>query len=231
MKLKNLLLIGVAIVFASCGGEKKDSSENDTVGDADTLTEEPTAPTILAVNHQVTDFGVWHAAYLEKSKEDSRIGVLQSIDDPNMVHVAEKSKSHEAVMERMGSEEMKATMAEAGVVGEPEVTLENVRYMNESPAELKAGDHVAIIRHEVKDYDAWKVHFDADNDNRVKAGMECRALLTVEGNDNMVVLVFGVKDLEACQGMLADPKMAEVMAEAGVMGEPSVSYWVVPGGE
>ncbi len=228
MRLRNLTLLAAAFMLAACGGEKK-APDEDVVDEvvSDTVASAPSMTTV-AVNHAVSDFAAWHAMYKEKSNVDARVGVLQSVDDPNMVHVAEMTESHESAMARMGSEEFKAMMADAGIVGEPEVSYLNMKYMNKEAAELKPGDYVAAIKHQVSDYAVWREKFDADNDNRLAAGLVCRGLGTIEGNDNMVFIVLGVADLEKCKGMLSDPKMMEVMREAGVMGEPEVSYWVVP---
>ena len=232
MQFKKLLMLAAVAMLAACGGAGDAPVEEAAAVEEAPMEEVADAAsevmTIVAVDHEVSDYAAFKAAYNEKSDPESRLSVLQGTDNPNMVHVAEFTASHEEAMARFSSEEMMTAMAEAGVIGEPEVHYLNMVYLNKEAAELAPGNYVASITHEVSDYDSWRVAFDADNDNRMAAGLECRGLGRVEGNENMIVVVLGVNDLEACKAMLADPAMMEKMQEAGVTGEPTVKYWVVP---
>ncbi len=85
---------------------------------------------MIVVHHKVKDFAAWKLAFDEhaavrKTAGLSKAHVLQAVDDPNAVTVlldftdAAKAKAFGT------SDELKARMKSAGVIGKPEIHILN----------------------------------------------------------------------------------------------------------
>lgn len=82
----------------------------------------------LLVRHQVKDFKAWHEAFLGFADLNARYGAsnpqaFHSVEDPNDVTVKQDLESVEAAQKLLASEEIKAAMSQAGVVGPPTVWI------------------------------------------------------------------------------------------------------------
>lgn len=85
---------------------------------------------MIVVHHKVKDFAAWKQSFdghapVRKAAGLTRAHVLQAVDDPNAVTVlldftdADKAKAFGK------SDELKARMKSAGVIGKPEIHLLN----------------------------------------------------------------------------------------------------------
>lgn len=77
-----------------------------------------------------------------------------------------------------------------------------------------------IVRHRVRDYDAWLPGFIEHGEVRRRYGGLGHQVyrLTEDPNDVTVVLLF--KDTEGARAFVADPSLAEAMQRAGVVSAP-----------
>ena len=78
------------------------------------------------IQHRIEDFAAWKPVYdaHEGRKQYSfEERVLQTIDDPNNVIVILDSDSADRLRDFLQSDDLKAAMRDAGVVGEPTVWL------------------------------------------------------------------------------------------------------------
>lgn len=80
----------------------------------------------VIVRHQVADYNKWKQAFdahlnhrMASGETGSR--VLQSVDDPRDVTLVLDWQSVESARRFMASDELRTTMKEAGVLGEPEI--------------------------------------------------------------------------------------------------------------
>lgn len=79
-----------------------------------------------------------------------------------------------------------------------------------------------IVRHKVKDFNAWKPYFLGDAKRRRESGFT-RWQVTRNANDkNEVVVIFECENLEKAKPMFSDPSLAELMKKAGVTDQPTV---------
>jgi hypothetical protein len=76
------------------------------------------------------------------------------------------------------------------------------------------------VRHEVKDFAAWKKVFDADATNRAAAGLTDLIVVREADNPNLVGLVFGVSDIAKAKAMSGSPQLKAEMERGGVIGAP-----------
>jgi hypothetical protein len=86
-----------------------------------------------------------------------------------------------------------------------------------------AGDAVIIITHEVKDFAVWKKGYDADKDNREKAGLTVRYLARDAEKPNVVTVVMEAPNAAAGRAFATNPMLKEVMTKAGVISVPSIT--------
>ena len=80
----------------------------------------------VIVRHKVADYTKWKQAfdaYLNRRMASGETGfrVFQSIDDPRDVTVFTDWESSDSARRFMSSEDLRGTMRNAGVVGDPEV--------------------------------------------------------------------------------------------------------------
>lgn len=81
-----------------------------------------------------------------------------------------------------------------------------------------------LIRHKVRDFEAWKLDYDAHRAKRVEAGLTERHLLRNADNGNEVVLLFEARDLGAARAFSASPNLRETMQAAGVVDRPDIYF-------
>lgn len=81
-----------------------------------------------------------------------------------------------------------------------------------------------IVKHTVKDYEAWKKVFDADAVNREPVSTGGRLLRSAE-NPNEVTVVLQVKHLEKAKEWAQNPKLKETMQSAGVTSAPDIRFY------
>ena len=86
--------------------------------------------TYIIVTHPVKDFATWKGVFdkfesVRKEGGELSAVVLRHADDPNMVTVLNTWTSIDAFQEFFGQEELKAGMAEAGVIAPPTVIVAN----------------------------------------------------------------------------------------------------------
>ena len=74
------------------------------------------------VQHRVEDFNTWKQAYDAhegRKKHGFRDKVLQVADDPNNVVIILETDNLEGLQEFLRSDDLKAAMGAAGVIGQP----------------------------------------------------------------------------------------------------------------
>lgn len=81
-----------------------------------------------------------------------------------------------------------------------------------------------VIRHKVKDYDTWKVHFDAHSVKRAAAGSTGGHLLRGLDDPNEVVIFFKWDELDKARLFVESPDLREIMEKAGVTDKPDVYF-------
>jgi hypothetical protein len=82
-----------------------------------------------------------------------------------------------------------------------------------------------IVNSEVKNYSDWKKVYDADEENRLKAGLRQTGLYQSVNNQNSVTLIFEAPSVEAINSFMSSPKLKEAMEKGGVIGMPDVKIF------
>ena len=82
--------------------------------------------------------------------------------------------------------------------------------------------HFVLIRHNVRDFKAWKVGFDNHRPKRIEAGLFEKQLLRSADNGDEVVLLLEAKDLNRAKAFIASADLRETMQTFGVVDKPDV---------
>ena len=81
-------------------------------------------------------------------------------------------------------------------------------------------DSLAMLRHKVADYSAWRPAYDADAPRRESAGLKELGVYRDAADQNMILMLVEVEDASVLRAMMASPDLAEKMKEAGVISKP-----------
>lgn len=227
-------LLFFAGFFFACGSpDANDSGESDSetteeMVDDQADSEEMTSPkTALIIAHEVEDYETWKAAFDEhasarQAANMSDWALLTGRDNPNMVTVIENVGDMEAAQAFIQSEDLQAAMAGAGVKGEPDIRFVNVRVLD--PEAGQSSDLRLYVRHKVEDFDTWQEVFASKGDMHTEAGISPVAIARNMEDGNDVTVVLTAADYGALESFINNPELKVAMTEAGVIGEPQLSY-------
>lgn len=81
-----------------------------------------------------------------------------------------------------------------------------------------------IVRHKVKDFNAWKTLFQAHESERVAAGLTNPRLLRSADDPSEVVILLDAADLGVAKAFAASEELRSEMAAAGVVDKPDVYF-------
>jgi hypothetical protein len=79
-----------------------------------------------------------------------------------------------------------------------------------------------IISHECKNYSDWRKVFDADEENRSKAGFKSTGVYHSFDNANKITIFGEAPSAEVINGFMSNPALKEAMEKGGVIGMPDV---------
>lgn len=81
-----------------------------------------------------------------------------------------------------------------------------------------------LVKHTVKDYDTWKTHFDDHGEMRAEYGGRGYRLFRTPEDANELVIELDWDSAENAKSFLEDSDVRDVMTEAGVVGEPEITF-------
>ena len=81
-----------------------------------------------------------------------------------------------------------------------------------------------IVRHKVKDYDAWRPVFDADMKAQEAAGLTRPRVLRSADDPNELVILFDDMETAAAKEFAASDELKQKMMAAGVIDQPTIYF-------
>ena len=81
-----------------------------------------------------------------------------------------------------------------------------------------------FVRHKVQDYSKWRKIYDAFRDEQQEGGVVDEVVYQTAGEPNDVTVTHEFATLEQAQAFVNHPQLKEAMAEAGVVGAPSIWF-------
>lgn len=189
-------------------------------------------PTVAAVvNHRVKDYDAWKRAFDQHADARRAAGIVshhinRDVDDPNLLSIYLAGTDRAKLEAFFASEDLKATMANAGVEGPPTITLM-------TPVEDKTQKrdplYGVIVIHPVADFDAWKKVYDEVDGIRRDAGIVGQAVNRSLADPNLVIVYHQAESIEALRAFTASDKLKSAMQRAGVAGPPKFMYEIGAG--
>lgn len=85
-----------------------------------------------------------------------------------------------------------------------------------------------FARHAIADFDTWKQVYDAFDEERRGLGVRGHAVFRAVDDPNDVTAWHDFESLEEAQAFAGSDRLREVMASAGVQGEPSIWFATAP---
>jgi hypothetical protein len=224
-KLLPVLLIAI---LASCnsGTDKKDVADTVSVavpGPSQVLKEE------MFIKHKVANYAKWKPVYDADSSTRLANGlhdhiVARGVDDSNMVMLIFYMDDLAKAQTLAADPKLKETMKKAGVTGPPEIDYVH-RVFNDNSSTSQVAR--VMIKHKVKDWDAWKKVFDEDKQARMDAGLSDRMVGYSVGDNHMVTIVLVINDEAKAKAFMKDKRLADKMKAGGVEGPPSIFFYRV----
>jgi hypothetical protein len=83
----------------------------------------------------------------------------------------------------------------------------------------------SIVRHRVRDYDAWRAVYDSFADVQKAGGVRAEAVFQAVDDPNDVTVTHDFDDAATAQAFFESPELRDAMMRAGVEGEPEL--WLV----
>lgn len=182
-------------------------------------------PARVFVRHAVNDYAAWRPVYDGfGAAHDKKVvlaqAVYRSADDPNDVTVTHDFASLEKAQAFMAAPELKATMEKSGVKGEPSIWITMGK-----PDHVPAKGVVRVfIQHEVADVVTWRKAYDGFDVTRRKLGVIAQSVYMVADKPTNVIVTHDFKTLAAAKAFAGSDELKNVMAKAGVVGQPQVWF-------
>lgn len=234
-KFLSLAAIAMLMLFScnSGGNNSATTTSTDSTMEDSTATVTPETPapsefTVL-IKQKVANFSKWLPGY--EAHDSARVAsglhnfvVGRGLKDSNLVlvalHVDDTAKAKQFAM----SPGLMEAMKKAGVIGKPTFYYTINRFHD--PA-TDSSTQRAIINFKVKDYDAWKIVFDSDKQERMNAGITDRAINQFLDDPHMVSLVMAIADMKKAKDFMNTKELKHRMDSAGVVGPPDVFFYHV----
>jgi len=217
-----LVLVG-GLFWVSCTG-RKDLQDKSQAFDSVTLTPYSGA-TAVAITHEVRDYAGWLSAYTAHSDPNSRWSIYSSPEDNNLITVFELTRSHDEARTAFLSPEFRKMLEDEGVIGDPVLSYFDIKFRVSTPTNKK---YRLGVSHEVNDYNHWKKIFDEDENIRMRAKLELRAISTSADNPSMVNILFATDNVDKAKDVINSEELRRRMNEAGVRTEPVFAVFRVP---
>jgi hypothetical protein len=236
--LKTLVYgVGLSVLFASCNSGST-SSADETAMDSTAKDTSATMPTpappvpaepgaVVIIKHKVANYDKWKEAY--DSHDSARLAnglhnfvIGRGMDDPNMVIVILKMDDADKAKAFTVSQDTRDRMKKGGVIGTPEIDFVHVVMNDTTQTDVKAR---LMVKHKVKDWDAWKTVFDSDKQARTDAGLVDRGLGYSSDDNHMVSIVFAVTDRKKAEEFSKSKALKDKMTAGGVEGPPTFFYY------
>ncbi len=239
MKQKKFLAtitVAAGMLFlGSCNsGENKKADEN-TADTSTAKTETPSPPVstpagptaIMTIKHKVANYAKWKPIYdshdsIRQANGLHNYVIARGTEDSNMIMVALKMDDVDKAKAMAATPELKDRMKKGGVTG-PTSFDYLTSVMNDTTAIQQTIR--LMVKHKVKDWDAWKKVFDDHKQARMDAGLTDRVVAYTVGDNHSVTLVFAVADMAKAKAFINSKDLKDKMKEGGVEGPPNFFFY------
>jgi hypothetical protein len=241
-QVKFLATISVAagmLVLSSCGSGKDKKAEEssadtstvktDTIATTTATTPSSGPTSVMTIKHKVINYAKWKPFYdahdsIRQANGLHNYLIARGVEDSNMLLIALRMDDVDKAKAMTASAEMKDRMKKAGVTGP--TTFDYLEAVMNDITAIQQTVRL-MVKHKVKDWDAWKKVFDEHKQARIDAGLTDRVVAHTVGDDHNVTLVFAVADIDKAKAFSNSKDLKDKMKEAGVEGAPSFFFYRV----
>lgn len=184
-------------------------------------------PAAVLVAQTVSDFDKWKSVFDENEQARRAGGILghhvnRGEDDPNLVTVYLAVADIDAARAFAASDDLRERMKQAGATGPPQLTwLTPVREAIVWDREVPA----FMLSHHVADFDRWLDGYDAAASLQKAGGIIGQAANRSLDDPSLAVVYHQAETFDTLREFLDMAELKEVMAEAGVVSTPEVTFW------
>ncbi|MEO7307327.1 MAG: hypothetical protein ABIR78_01030 [Ferruginibacter sp.] len=224
--------LSMATLLFSCNSADEKKTEETTTDSTTVKAPEPPPAkpaNLMMVTHKVANFGKWIVGY--EAGDSMRLAyglhnfvLARGVKDSNMVMVVVKMDDAAKAKEFAASPSLKDAMKKSGVVGMPTISYIDVQMMDETP---NTASTRVMIKHKVKDWDAFRKAFDSHKQMRTDAALTDRVLGYEVGDNTNASIVLIVNDMKKAEDFMKSEDLKKKMEEAGVVGPPSFFYFTI----
>ncbi len=183
----------------------------------------PTAAVV--VTHDVESYERWKQAFDAHADKRRTFGITNThinrdAENPNHLSIYLAGTDATKLDAFLKSRDLADTMVGAGVKGPPHIAA--ITPVEDHTQKKPAAG--VIVRHTVKDFDAWKRVFDGDAERRKQAGIIGHAVNRGVADPNLVVVYLQAESLDSLRTFTSSPDLKQTMQNAGVIGKPDLMF-------
>lgn len=184
-------------------------------------------PFAAVIIHDVKDYDAWRPGF--DGHADARKGaglvgeaVMRGVDNDKTVVIYAPASDADKAKAFFADKELAKKMKEAGVKGKPTVYL--FKMVNAKMPMNPAGDVFgAVLKYDVKDFDAFKTAIEGGEAARSSAGLIGWGLGQSVDKPTEAIVYLQSSDVEKLKGYLAAKETKAAMKEAGAKGQPKTT--------
>jgi hypothetical protein len=233
MKIKSfLMLIPVMLAVAACsssGGQKASTTNDSTVLTNAETQEPPEFKPFDIVERSLTvkDYALWRPLFNSDSTSRKESGmelivVGRGLEQHNELVTYLKVTDLQKAKAYFANPRLKPLMEKAGILSKPNTEFFHVIRFDSDAKEKQW----VTITHKVKDFDAWLKVFDTEGSaTRATFGLQDVVLARGIEDQNLVFIVFDIKDMIKAKARMGDPALQKLMMDAGVEGPPKIRFY------
>ena len=180
----------------------------------------------LIISYQVADFDAWKAVFDANEQGRQKQGYVghhinRGENDPNSLNIYLAVEDVDSAKAYVTSDDVKSLMAKAGVTSQPEFfwmtpVRETIIWDRELPA--------MIVSHDVEDFDAWLIGYDAADELRRSNGIIGHAANRSIDDPSRMLVYHQAESFDTLRSFLRSDELRAAMKEAGVVSDPEVTY-------
>jgi hypothetical protein len=201
------------------------SAESPAAQPADATPQMP--PFAAIIMHDVKDYDAWRTAF--DGHADARKGaglvgeaVMRGVDNDKTVLIYAPASDADKAKAFFADKELGKTMKEAGVKGKPTIYL--FKMVNAKMPMNPSGDvYGAVLKYDVKDFDAFKAAIEGGEAARSSAGLIGWGLGQSVDKPTDAIVYLQSNDVEKLKGYLAAKETKAAMKDAGAKGQPKTT--------
>jgi len=234
-KVITLCLVLVTVLSCNNNANKKKEDKTNTAIITETKATEVNPEIFkpfnaVLIKHTVADYAKWKAVFDADSSFRNEAGlhlmgpVARGLENKNTVEIGFAIDDITKAKAFANNPRLKEVMQKGGVTSAPKINYYNIFRYNEMVD--KQNLPYVEIEIKIKDFDTWIKAYDAEGKAvRETEGTLDLALAKDLNDPNKLTVVFAIKDMDKFKVAMASDGKKKIMADAGVIGQPVMTFF------